>query len=292
MMVASKRAPTLPSGEFRPKQSLGQNYLSDMNYILKIVNAMTCDSSDGQRLVELGPGMGALTRELIKRYPAMTAIEVDPRAIEQLNEALPDLTVIHSDVLQVNWPALSKLKGGPLSVVGNLPYHITSQILFGLADNPQAVRSAVVTTQWEVAQRICSGPNSKDYGILSVVFQLFTRPRILFKIPNTVFYPAPKVASALIELDFSAKEGPKDVDLMKLKKVISAAFQQRRKMLRRSLQPFLQGRKLPEQFEDKRPEQLKPQEFVELTKFLYGEQKDEPGSSQKRVFRKENHGDY
>ena len=168
---------TLPPGEFRPKQSLGQNFLSDQNYVMKIVNAFKDVSEDGIRVVELGPGPGALTRKLHQKYPKMSAVEIDQRAVAFLGEKIPGLKVIHKDVLECDWPLMATERGGPLSVIGNLPFYITSQILFSLADrfvtrskshtrtNPlynsinisyshKAIDHAVVTMQYEVAERI------------------------------------------------------------------------------------------------------------------------------------------
>lgn len=297
------RPPTLPSQEFRPKQSLGQNFLSDQNYVLKICNSLVDDSPGGRQVVELGPGPGALTRVLFRRYPEMLCVEIDPRAVALLGGAMPALTVVQSDVLQVDWTALAELRGGPLSVIGNLPYHITSQILFCLLDNHRAVRQAVVTMQLEVAQRIIAPPRCKDYGILSVLFQLYTRPKISFKLPPTVFYPQPKVTSALVTLDF-LQPGEGDggvllgVDPGALKQVLSLSFQQRRKMLRQSLKGLLAQRglpPLPEEWATRRPEELEPREFVELTRLLFGTAgaaasggADDSGGT--RVWRRARHG--
>jgi 16S rRNA A1518/A1519 N6-dimethyltransferase RsmA/KsgA/DIM1 with predicted DNA glycosylase/AP lyase activity len=109
-------------------------------------------------VVELGPGPGALTQLLHRRYPDMLAVEIDPRAVAMLGKNLPGLKVIESDVLQVDWTALANVRGGQLSVIGNLPYHITSQILFCLIDNHLAIQQAVVTMQLEVAERIVAPP--------------------------------------------------------------------------------------------------------------------------------------
>ncbi|CAM9358840.1 unnamed protein product, partial [Ectocarpus sp. 8 AP-2014] len=151
------------------------------------------------------------------------------------------------------------------------------QILFTLCDHYQSVRRAVVTMQLEVAQRIVAKSSTKQYGILSVVFQLYARPQVLFQIPPTVFYPQPSVTSALISLDFTGEEGGEwkvvcgpGVNQACLKSVLSSAFQQRRKMLRQSLKPLLRaGQTLPEEFATRRPEQLEPQEFVELTRAVF-----------------------
>ncbi|CAN0191223.1 unnamed protein product [Ectocarpus fasciculatus] len=205
----------------------------------------------------------------------MLAVDIDQRAIELLGSNMPSLNAVMSDVLQLDYTKLAELRGGPLSVIGNLPYHITSQILFTLCDHYQSVRRAVVTMQLEVAQRIVAKSSTKQYGILSVVFQLYARPQVLFQIPPTVFYPQPSVTSALISLDFTGK-GP-GVNQACLKSVLSSAFQQRRKMLRQSLKPLLRaGQTLPEEFATRRPEQLEPQEFVELTRAVFGDSAELP----------------
>ena len=154
--------PKLPKGSFRPKQSLGQNFLTDSNTIERICSAFESDASaanpDGLRaigLVELGPGPGALTQVLLRDHGAesLLCVEIDPRSVELLRSRHPGLSVIHSDVLQISYPALRATLCGPegpgLAVVGNLPYYITSQILFALADasHEEAVRSATVTMQ-------------------------------------------------------------------------------------------------------------------------------------------------
>jgi ribosomal RNA small subunit methyltransferase A len=194
---------TLPPGEFKPKQSLGQNFLSDQNYVMKIVDSFTDNSEDGCRVVEIGPGPGSLTRVLLDRYPKMTAIELDQRAISFLITKLPKLKVMHMDVLDVDWPQLAIEKGGALNIIANLPYYIVSQVLFSLADSHKAINKAVVTMQLEVAERVTANPNSKQYGIPSVVFQLYGQTSVNFKIPPSVFYPKPKVDSALVTIDFT-----------------------------------------------------------------------------------------
>lgn len=300
-----------PKVAFKPKQSLGQNYLSDQNYVLKICNALgegvglaskdalaIASDSRGARVVELGPGAGALSRVLHERYPDMLAIELDDRAVALLAESLPALTVLKSDVLQVDYRAVAELRGGPLVVVGNLPYYITSQILFSFVDCAPSVRRAVVTMQWEVAQRLVAKPRSKDYGILSVVFQLYASPKVNFKIPPTVFYPAPKVDSALCTIDFPKTREPFSCSATDLRRVITTAFQQRRKMLRQSLKELLVSVRedgtpivLPEALGARRPEELEPKEFVILTELIFGP-KPERAEGESRVWRHLKHGDW
>lgn len=206
VVIPKDRPFSLPPGEFAPKQSLGQNFLSDQNYVRKIVEALVIDTDhgNGTRVVEIGPGAGALTRVLYPKYPNMTAIELDQRSVNFLQSKLEGISIIHTDVLTVDWPALASSKGGRLNIIANLPYYIVSQVLFSLADSHKSVAQAVVTMQLEVAERLTAQPSTKDYGIPSVVFQLYCRnPKMLFKIPPTVFFPPPKVDSALVKLDFT-----------------------------------------------------------------------------------------
>ena len=265
---------TLPPGAFRPKQSLGQNFLSDQNYVVKICDALRDDSAEGCRVVEVGPGPGALSRVLFVRYPAMTAIELDQRAVAFLADKLPGLSVRHQDVLTVDWPALALDKGGPISIIANLPYYIVSQVLFSFADAHQSISQAVVTMQLEVAERITAKPSTKQYGIPSVVFQLYSQPKMNFKIPPSVFYPKPNVDSALVTLDFTKPHA----ELHRcrgddLRRVLTTAFRQRRKMMRQSLKELLlrDGLVIPDKWATMRPEQLQPVDFVHLTTDLYGE---------------------
>lgn len=161
------------------------------------------DEKLGKRVLEIGPGTGALSRSLHPLYPKMNAIEIDQRAIAFLNEKLPRFRVMRYDVLQFDWQRYAQDVGGPVSIIANLPYYIVSQVLFSLADASEHVELAVVTMQWEVATRICARPRTKDYGIPSVVFQLYAESRMVLKIPPTVFYPVPKVDSALLSVDFT-----------------------------------------------------------------------------------------
>ena len=187
----STSTPTLPGGTFRPKQSLGQNFLRDANTVNKIIRAFHKDATKTNpnisNIIELGPGAGALTDPLVANYGTsiLKCIEIDPRSIELLQEKHPGLQIMHQDVLKTDYPALAQEQESPLTVVGNLPYYITSQILFALADasHSGAVQSATVTMQWEVAQRMVAKPCTKDYGILSVVFQLYADTNLHFKIP-------------------------------------------------------------------------------------------------------------
>jgi len=272
------RPPTLPADIFKPKQSLSQNFLADPNYVYKMVSAIEDDSPNGCQVLELGPGTGALTMRLQPRFPDMFAIELDQRAMRVLAQKVPGATVLRSDVLLVNYTKLAEIRGGPLTIVGNLPYHVTSQILFTLADHAASVRSAHVTMQKEVAERIVARPNCKKYGILSVAFQLYADPKILFHIPPTAFFPRPNVLSSYVKLNFeTALERRLDlnVDPRDLRNLTNRAFRKRRKMMQNSLKPLLECHttlidELPPEYAKLRPEQIEPWEFVHLTQLVFG----------------------
>jgi 16S rRNA (adenine1518-N6/adenine1519-N6)-dimethyltransferase len=259
------------SPSLKPKKSLGQNFLADPNTARKIVTALRAPA--GAPVVEIGPGTGALTGLLLEAYPGLTALEVDARAVAHLRRQHPALDVRQADVLAVDWAALAAEKGGRLHVIGNLPYYITSQILFALLEARAHLREAVVMMQLEVAERLVAVPRTKAYGILSVFVQLYARPELLFRVSRNVFYPKPDVTSAVIRLGFEQGGEAPDVDPELLRQVVRAAFNQRRKTLRNSLHPWTRerGLALPPPWERSRAEELTPAEFVELARYLQGQ---------------------
>ena len=246
-----------------PKQSLGQNFLRDPNTIRRIADAVR--APEGAPVVEIGPGTGALTGELLARHPGLVALEVDDRAVAHLRERLPALDVRRQDVLEVDWPALAAERGGPLYVVGNLPYYITSPILFGLVDQRAVVAEAVVMMQREVAERLVAVPRTKAYGILSVVLQRYADVKLLFKVPPTVFFPRPAVDSAVVRLAFRPDAPGASPFEDRLRGVVRAAFNQRRKMLRGALSAY---GPVPEPWATQRAEELTPDDFAALTAAL------------------------
>lgn len=248
----------------QPRKRLGQNFLRDPNTIRKIVGAVP----DEGPVVEIGPGTGALTGLLLERDPALTAIEVDERAVTLLKDVHPTLDIRHQDVLEVDWAALARERGGPLQVVGNLPYYITTPILFGLLDAPKgSISQFVVMMQREVARRIVAEPRTKAYGILSVVLQKLSVPELLFDVSPNVFFPRPDVTSSVVRFDLDVPT--LGVDDAYFRRVVRMAFNQRRKTLRNSLKAI--GRTVPEQFAGLRAEALTPDDFVTLSRYLLGE---------------------
>lgn len=253
---------------FRPRKRLGQHFLVDPNTVRRIVAEV--EAPPNAQVVEIGPGQGALTGELLARYPDMIAIEVDPRSVVLLSKKYPGLDVREMDVLEVDWQTLPERPSRPLVVVGNLPYNITSQILFGLLES-QCVTRAVLTMQREVAERLVASPRTKEYGILSVIVQLATTPSIRFHVSPNVFRPKPEVWSSTVRLDWTVagpSGKPEDSDF--LRRLVRAAFNQRRKMLKNSLSGFLEasGLDLPDWVGPKRAEELSPDDFRRLAEEL------------------------
>ena len=246
-----------------PKKSLGQNFLRDPNTVRRIAAAL--DPAPGGGVVEIGPGMGAMTADLLARFPAMAALEVDQRAVEHLRAALPALDVRHTDVLEADWAALARDLGAPLSVIGNLPYYITSPILFALLDARAVVGEVVVMMQREVAERLVAAPRTKAYGILSVAVQRYADVRLLFRVPPTVFHPRPNVESAVVRLVMRPDAPPVSTHDAHVRAVLRMAFNQRRKMLRGALAAY---GTVPEPWATQRAEELTPADFDALATAL------------------------
>ena len=244
------------------KKSLGQHFLKDELIIQKIVEALK--ANDFSRLLEVGPGAGALTKELIKFSGIdFKAIELDREKVDYLHkkyEVLKD-KVIEANFLDIEMPFQENF-----TVIGNFPYNISSQILFKALENKDYVPEVVGMFQKEVAERIASGPGNKEYGILSVLMQAFYDIRYLFTVKPGSFNPPPKVNSGVIALQRKKNYKELGCDENLLKIIVKASFNQRRKMLRNSLKPFFPKDVIENDlFYEKRPEQLSLQEFVFLT---------------------------
>ncbi len=252
-----------------PKKHLGQNFLRDPNTARRIVAGL--EASGRAPVVEIGPGTGALTGILLERFERLRVIEVDSRAAELLGARWPDLDITQGDVLGADWPALAAEMGAPLSVIGNLPYYITSPILFSLLDAAAAgvLAEAVIMMQYEVAARLIAEPRTKQYGILSVAVQLLCEAKILFPVSRNVFHPKPDVRSAVVRLVPRA-DGLSLEEAQNVRIVVRTAFNQRRKTLRNSLRSMAgpDGNRIPEKWRGVRAEELTPHDFVELTGYI------------------------
>ena len=253
-----------------PKKYLGQHFLIDENISKKIIDSV--DFSNYDKIIEVGPGKGGLTKYRIYLKDLLTLIEIDKESIlflenEYKNE---ELEIIEKDFLKFDlksiYPSLSEIL-----IIGNFPYNISSQILFKAIDNYKSVSRLVGMFQKEVAERIVSKHNTKKYGILSVKTQLLYDVKILFNVSPNVFFPKPKVDSAVISMTRKKNINLNcDVDL--LDKVIKLSFQQRRKKLKNSLKRLdLQENILEDSIFGLRPEQLSVEEFVKLTQKISDE---------------------
>jgi 16S rRNA (adenine1518-N6/adenine1519-N6)-dimethyltransferase len=217
-----------------PKKRLGQHFLHERGVISKIVQAV--DPQPGDRLVEIGPGQGAITFPLLERHHELTVIEFDRDLIAPLTAAAQahgTLHVIHSDVLQVDFTALAA--GGTIRLVGNLPYNLSSPILFHALDHAAVVRDMHFMLQKEVVDRMAAGPGSKVYGRLGVMLQAYCRVTPLFDVPPGAFNPPPKVDSAVVRLVPKAEADIAVHDRAMYSRVVRDAFNQRRKTLRNAL---------------------------------------------------------
>jgi 16S rRNA (adenine1518-N6/adenine1519-N6)-dimethyltransferase len=223
------------SGFTRPaKKSLGQHFLHERGVIEKMILAV--DPKPGDRLVEIGPGQGAMTFPLLDRHGSLTAIEFDRDLLEPLAAAARvhgELTLIHSDVLDVDFTALAD--GTPLRLVGNLPYNLSSPILFHALDHAAAIRDMHFMLQKEVVDRMAAGPGSKTYGRLSVMLQAWCEVTALFTVGPGAFRPPPKVDSAVVRLVPRPPASVGIVDPARFAAIVRDAFGQRRKTLRNAL---------------------------------------------------------
>jgi 16S rRNA (adenine1518-N6/adenine1519-N6)-dimethyltransferase len=214
------------------RKRFGQNFLVDSHYIDRIVAAV--DPQPDDNIVEIGPGLGALTRPLLERVRRLTVIEIDRDLAARIAaEFAPDRLALHtSDALSFDFATL----GGDLRVIGNLPYNISTPLLFHLSDCAAGLRDVTVMLQREVVQRMAAGPATPEYGRLSVMLQARFRVERLFAVPPGAFRPAPKVESAVARLTPLGAARPRIVDQALFTQLVGAAFGQRRKTLRNALQ--------------------------------------------------------
>lgn len=249
----------------KAKKHLGQHFLIDKNIASKIADALLNENNDD--VLEIGPGTGVLTQFLIQKPYKLSLVEIDKESVDYLNENYKDqFTLLHKDFLKISLP---EYFDSQFCIIGNFPYNISSQIFFKLLENRGNIPELVGMIQKEVAERIASIHGNKTYGILSVLLQLYYKIEYLFTVNENVFVPPPKVKSAVIRFTRITTDY-EDLEFKKLKLVVKTAFNQRRKTMRNSLKGILPDNidKTNKIF-NKRPEQLSPTEFAELTKMIF-----------------------
>ena len=244
------------------KKKWGQNFLVDNNLLEKIIK--TINIKDTEHVLEIGPGQGALSEKLVDVANSLSMVEIDPDLIERLkvHEKLSGLKIINQDILKVDLESLSI--DSPV-VVGNIPYNITSPIIFWLIDHFDHWDRAYLMVQKEVAQRLTASIGTKDYSRVTVMTSLFFDIEICFFISPNVFLPKPKVQSAFISITKRSDFDQKNVNVKKFSQVVRMAFNQRRKMLRNSLSTLIiDSDKCNIDF-TRRPEQLTVDEFIDIS---------------------------
>ncbi|MFW6019477.1 MAG: 16S rRNA (adenine(1518)-N(6)/adenine(1519)-N(6))-dimethyltransferase RsmA [Bacteroidales bacterium] len=250
----------------RPKKYYGQHFLKNPATAKRISDSLP---SDARFVLEIGPGMGILTKPLYQRFGQnLKVIEIDHEAITYLQDEFGDFhnNIIRGDFLKQD---ITNLFPDQFQITGNFPYNISSQILFRMLEHKDNIPSLTGMFQKEVAQRIVSQPGSRIYGILSVLTQAFYQAQIIFTLSENEFSPPPKVESAVIQL-IRKENYSLDCNEALFFKVVKTAFQQRRKTLRNSLKSLLQDIELPQHISSSRPEQLGVKEFEEITRRLQG----------------------
>lgn len=266
---------TLKEKSLAPKKWLGQNLLTDPHYLKKIVDVARVDKGD--QLVEIGSGLGALTDELLLRGAHVVAMEIDSGFFRVLQERFASehrIRLVHANALKYDFRSLYE-KLGKLRVVANLPYSISSRLVFKFHENSRIFDSLYVLLQKEVAERFIAPPGNKEYGILSVLLATSSNVDLLFDIPPGAFFPIPAVVSTLVRIEFPAKSPIPVKDPALLASVVKSAFRTRRKTLRNAFGGARVNAISPELISiaakkagidlGSRAETLRPQDFARLT---------------------------
>ncbi len=259
-------------------KNLGQNFLMDGNIVRKIVEK--AEVSEEDVVIEIGPGIGILTEELLLKAKRVIAIEIDDKLIPVLQDNFADqdnFTLIHDDALKVDYVKVIEEygQGAPIKVVANLPYYITTPLISLLLTTGLPIESCTVMVQKEVAERIVAKPSTKEYGSLSLYVDCFADASVVLNAPKEVFMPQPKVNSIVVKM--VAKDGPEGVDREALTKLIHQSFQQRRKTIvnalssagdidKKVLREALKELQLSPQL---RPENLTLEDYINITRKLF-----------------------
>jgi len=251
-------------GKVQPKKSLGQHFLKDKGIAYRIASSLTGEGYSS--VLEIGPGMGILTGYLMERkFDDFKVIEIDNESVDYLQAHFPELSnIISGDFLSMD---IDILFPGKIAVIGNFPYNISTQIFFKVLQHREKVVEIAGMLQKEVAERICAGPGSKTYGILSVLLQAFYKTEYLFTVSENVFSPPPKVKSGVIRL-IRNNVKKLDCDETLFFRVVKACFNQRRKTLRNSVKAAFDLKRDDYEEFGLRPEQLSVNQFIQLTNWI------------------------
>lgn len=252
------------------KKHLGQNFLVDKNIALKIVDLLGLER--GGRVLEIGPGTGALTSLMVEKGLIVDAVEIDERAVEHLRQHLPadQVTVHHTSIERFDIRGHAAAVSAPLTIVGNIPYNLTSEILFRIFDNADCVSRAVIMMQREVAMRLTAPVRTKDYGVLTVATAFSAIAKRRFDVSPHSFSPQPKVTSSVVTFDCAPIAAEMSRELFRKTMIyVRAGFQQRRKKLSNALKStdalsYAAEDEWLTSIAEKRAEELSPKDFVLL----------------------------
>jgi len=260
-----------------PRKRLGQHFLIDRNILNKVIRTAKIEKEDV--VLEVGPGLGEMTLALARHAKRVIAIEIDPKLVAILKkkmEDLPNVEVVRSDILRLNFNQFLEKEGQPIKVVANLPYQISTPLLFRFIESKEVFATFTLTLQKEVAERMAAPPGRKEYGPLSIFTQMFLDVSIRFFIKPSAFFPPPKIESAVVHMAWKEKPIIETEDDAWFKRVVRACFGYRRKMLINALKHSEIN--LPESVElrmerigidpRRRPETLTIREFVSLSEAL------------------------
>lgn len=250
----------------KAKKHLGQHFLADLNIAKKIVQEFSSELT-GETALEIGPGKGVLTKILLEEGIPLSVAEVDKECVDYLSQEYPQLNIHFEDFLKMD---LDKVSKEEISIIGNFPYNISSQILFKIIANKEKIPTMVGMFQKEVAERVMASHGNKTYGILSVITQCFYDVEYLFTVNESVFIPPPNVKSAVIKLKRKEKNLlPNNISASFFQQIIKAAFNQRRKTLKNSLRNYYNEKTAENTFWTMRPEQLSVEELAKMASLLH-----------------------
>lgn len=257
--------------QHNPRKRFGQNFLHDSSIIANILASAQIKADE--HWLEIGPGLGALTDPLLKKGVRLDVVELDRDLVAYLQEKFGDqanLSIHGADVLRFDFSTLLRQAGEKLRVIGNLPYNISTPLLFHLLDNAGIIADMHFMLQKEVVARMCAAPGGKQYGRLSVMLQYYCAAEWLFDVPPESFEPAPKVMSAIVRLTPHAQPPVRVDDVDKLNRVVTEAFSQRRKTLRNALKNLISEEQMSDlQIDPKaRAETLPLSDFAKLSKVI------------------------
>ena len=249
------------------RKKWGQNFLNDINLLNKIVEVVKPQAED--LFLEIGPGDGALTEKILPNVHSMTSVEIDPLLVKSLsnNSQLKELSIIQDDILNIDIEDISMRK--PVRILGNIPYNITSSIIFWLIEQLDFWSDAYIMMQREVAERLIADVGTKQYGRISVVTSVYLNKKICLNIPPEVFYPKPKVRSSLVKFTKRTKSIVRDDEFVKFNNLVRTAFSMRRKMIKNTLAGYDFSSEVKNSIDfTRRPETISPEEFALLTKSI------------------------